>query len=80
MRAVQPAAAEWALRTQRPARIAHRPGWIEAELPTEPAPYAARQLLRLGTEVEVLAPASLRKAIAKEAAAVAHRHRSRNTG
>jgi predicted DNA-binding transcriptional regulator YafY len=31
-------------------------------------------LLRLGTEVEVLAPASLRAALAKEAAAVARRH------
>jgi len=75
LRAVQPAAAEWALRTQRPARGAGaRSGWIEAELPTEPDAYAARQLLRLGTEVEVLGPAGLRKAVAKEAAAVAKRH------
>lgn len=71
LRAVQPAAAEWALRTQRKTR---RAGWIEAELPTEPDAYAARQLLRLGTEVEVLAPASLRAAVAKEATAVARRH------
>lgn len=71
LRAVQPAAAEWALRTRKPAQ---RAGWIEAELPTEPEPYAARQLLRLGTEVEVLAPASLRAAVAREAAAVARRH------
>lgn len=74
LRAVQPAAAEWALRTQRPAHPA-RAGWIEAELPTEPEPTAARQLLRLGTEVEVLAPASLRAAVAAEAAAVARQHR-----
>lgn len=73
LRAVQPAAADWAQRTQRPAAV-RRPGWIEAELPTEPDAYAARQLLRLGTEVEVLAPASLRAAVAREAAAVARRH------
>jgi predicted DNA-binding transcriptional regulator YafY len=73
LRAVQPAAAELAERTQRPAADAP-PGWIEAELPTEPEPYAARQLLRLGTEVEVIAPASLRAALAQEAAEVARRH------
>jgi predicted DNA-binding transcriptional regulator YafY len=74
LRAVQPAAAQWAQATQRPAR---RRGWIEAELPTEPDAYAARQLLRLGTEVEVLAPAALRRAVAREAAAVARRHATR---
>jgi predicted DNA-binding transcriptional regulator YafY len=75
LRAAQPAAAEWALRTQRPLRGARHAGWIECELPTEPEPYAARQLLRLGTEVEVLAPASLRAAVAREAGRVAARHR-----
>jgi predicted DNA-binding transcriptional regulator YafY len=76
LRAVQPAAAEWALRTQRPLTGAGaRPGWILAELPTEADAYAARQLLRLGTEVEVLAPPALRAAVAREAAAVARRHR-----
>jgi predicted DNA-binding transcriptional regulator YafY len=33
-------------------------------------------LLRLGSEVEVLAPAALRAAVATKAAAVARRHRS----
>jgi predicted DNA-binding transcriptional regulator YafY len=51
-----------------------RAGWVEGELPTEAEPYAARQLLRLGTEVEVLAPASLRAAVAAEARRVAQRH------
>lgn len=75
LRAVQPAAAEWAERSGRPVADGRgRVGWVEAELPTEPDPYAARQLLRLGTEVEVLAPASLRAAVAREAAAVARRH------
>ena len=75
LRAEQPAAEAWAQRTRRPWPGRARPGWCEAELPTEGEPYAARQLLRLGTEVEVLAPASLRAAVAKEAAAVARRHR-----
>jgi predicted DNA-binding transcriptional regulator YafY len=73
LRAVMPAAAEGASRTQRP-DARGQPGWIETELPTEPETYAARQLLRLGTEVEVLAPASLRTALANEARAVARRH------
>jgi predicted DNA-binding transcriptional regulator YafY len=78
LRAVQPAAAEWAERTQRPVQgVRARPGWVEAELPTEPDAYAARQLLRLGTEVEVLAPTTLRAAVHKEAVAVAGRHRAR---
>ena len=78
LRAVQPAAAEWAQRTQRPALGARaRLGWVQAELPTEPDAYAARQLLRLGTEVEVLAPRELRDAVHREAMAVARRHRAR---
>jgi predicted DNA-binding transcriptional regulator YafY len=74
LRAERPAAAEWAVRTQRPVTLRGRAGWIEAELPTEPEAYAARQLLRLGTEVEVLAPAALRAAVAAEARAVARVH------
>lgn len=75
LQVVQPAAAAWAERTQRPARgPGGAEGWIEAELPTETDAYTARQLLRLGTEVEVLAPAALRVAIAREAAAVAGLH------
>lgn len=78
LRAVQSAAAEWALRTQRPSPGPRGgEGWIECELPTEAEPYAARQLLRLGTEVEVLEPASLRAAVAQEAAEVAALHRRR---
>ncbi|MFO1253298.1 MAG: YafY family protein [Inhella sp.] len=77
LRAVHPAAAEWALRTARPIRDGDaRPGWVEAELPTEDEAYAARQLLRLGTEVEVLAPLALREAVRQEATAVARRHRT----
>ena len=77
LRAVQPLAAAWVERTAQAIRGTRgRHGWVQAELPTEPDAYAARQLLRLGTEVEVLAPAALRAAVAKEAAAVAQRHRA----
>lgn len=76
LRATQPSAAAWALRTaMRTEGPESASGWITAELPTESEAYAARQLLRLGTEVEVLAPASLRAAVAQEAAAVARLHR-----
>jgi predicted DNA-binding transcriptional regulator YafY len=81
---VSPRRFRWRMR-QRPSRKPKSPGlpgmaapgcagWVQAELPTEPDDYAARQLLRLGTEVELLAPASLRSAFAREAAAVARRH------
>jgi predicted DNA-binding transcriptional regulator YafY len=76
LRSVQPAAADEALRTQRPVLPA---GWVQAEIPIEAPAYAARQLMRLGTEVEVLAPPALRAALAQEAAAVARRHRARGS-
>lgn len=46
-------------------------GWVKAEIPIEGDQQAARQLLRLGAEVEVLGPASFRKAVALEAKRVA---------
>ncbi|MES1201622.1 MAG: transcriptional regulator [Pseudomonadota bacterium] len=50
-------------------------GWITAEIPVEASAQAARQMLRLGAEVEVLAPASLRKAMGEQARAVAALYR-----
>lgn len=67
LRAVSPAAAERVAATQRPDR---RRGWVLAELPIESPEYSARQLLRLGAEVEVLAPAALRTALRREAGSV----------
>lgn len=64
LRATSPAVAERAEASQRPSMV---PGWIEAEIPIESTEYSARQLLRLGAEVEVLAPAELREAILREA-------------
>src|SRR5262249_9693579 len=46
-------------------------GWVKAEIPIESVKLAARQLLRLGAEMQVLEPAALRNAIAREAADVA---------
>jgi len=46
-------------------------GWVKAEIPVEDAGQSARQLLRLGAEVEVLSPPELRKAVAEEARKVA---------
>ncbi|WP_395685630.1 helix-turn-helix transcriptional regulator [Caenimonas koreensis] len=71
LRAVSPAAAE---RVQATQQATSRVGWMQAELPIESPAYSARQILRLGTEVEVLAPPEVRRAVAREAAAVARRH------
>ena len=54
-----------------------RPGWVRAQLPVESPDYSARQLLRLGTEVEVLEPPALREAVAREARQVARVHAAR---
>lgn len=71
LRAVSPAAAEFAAGTQRPCGD---DGWVECELPTEGSEYAARQLLRLGAEFEVRAPVELRAEVAREARRIAARH------
>lgn len=47
------------------------PGWVEAEIPVEAEDYTARLLLRLGRDVLVRSPQSLRMTIAQEAEAVA---------
>ncbi|MGW0331733.1 helix-turn-helix transcriptional regulator [Streptomyces sp. NPDC003011] len=39
-------------------------GWIEAVIPTESTDHACGELLRLGIDVEVVAPAELRRAMA----------------
>ena len=50
-------------------------GWVKAEIPVEDVSQSARQLLRLGAEVEVLGPPALRKAVADEARKVAAMYR-----
>ncbi|MFE0130940.1 helix-turn-helix transcriptional regulator [Streptomyces sp. NPDC059037] len=39
-------------------------GWVEAVIPTESTEHACGELLRLGVDVEVVAPAELRRAMA----------------
>ncbi|MEV4680476.1 helix-turn-helix transcriptional regulator [Streptomyces kurssanovii] len=46
-------------------------GWIEAVVPTESTEHACGELLRLGTDVEVVAPAGLREAMATTVGALA---------
>lgn len=67
------------LRDLQPAvasRIVPPPGasWFETTLPVEADAQAARALLRLGSEVEVLGPATLRRAIRTEARRVLARY------
>ena len=50
-------------------------GRVKAEIPVEDISQSARQLLRLGANVEVLGPPALRKAVADEARKVAALYR-----
>jgi predicted DNA-binding transcriptional regulator YafY len=74
LRDVMPAA--WEAASAKHKRL-RRAGWIEAEIPVEAPASAARQLLRLGADVEIVAPGVLREAIKSEAAAVAALYRRR---
>ncbi|GAB2928760.1 helix-turn-helix transcriptional regulator [Streptomyces mayteni] len=46
-------------------------GWVEAVIPTESTAHACGELLRLGVDVEVVAPAELRQAMAATVGALA---------
>ncbi|ARX81410.1 transcriptional regulator [Streptomyces alboflavus] len=46
-------------------------GWVEAAIPTESTGHACGELLRLGVDVEVVAPAGLRRAMAATVGALA---------
>lgn len=73
LRAVAPAAAAFVDAT---AHDRTPDGWALATLPYEEA-QAPRQVLRLGTEIEVLTPVALRDAVCREARAVARRNRTK---
>ncbi|WP_399189044.1 WYL domain-containing protein [Streptomyces sp. WAC 04229] len=49
-------------------------GWTEARVPIESIDHAHRDFLRLGADVEVLAPAELRNRIAETARTLAARY------
>ncbi|MFF9062369.1 helix-turn-helix transcriptional regulator [Streptomyces sp. NPDC014882] len=55
-------------------------GWTEARVPIESVDHAHREFLRLGTDVEVLAPAELRARIAETARALATRYEGQPPG
>jgi predicted DNA-binding transcriptional regulator YafY len=71
LREVSPAQAEQA---DASARAGRKPGWIVAEIPVEETPFAVRQFLHLGAELEVLKPAPLRAAMRIEARRIAALH------
>lgn len=71
LRDMNPAAAA---EVQMPA--GHR-GWLKTEIAIESTDLAVGQLLRLGAELEVLEPLSLRTAVASEAARVARLYADR---
>jgi predicted DNA-binding transcriptional regulator YafY len=58
-----------ALQRQRPK--ADRSGWVVGTIPFEQGSQGVREALRMGTEMEVLAPDGLRRAIAAEAERIA---------
>ncbi|MFC5636226.1 helix-turn-helix transcriptional regulator [Streptomyces bullii] len=49
-------------------------GWVEVEMPVEAEAVAVSDLLRLGTEAEVLGPPALRRAVARAVAVLADRY------
>jgi predicted DNA-binding transcriptional regulator YafY len=60
---------------ERTAARTRKRDWVRAQIPVESPAYAARQLLRLGAELVVIAPAALSAAVAEEAARVAALYR-----
>jgi predicted DNA-binding transcriptional regulator YafY len=67
LRALNPAVAAAADRTA----AAAEDGWIEATIPIESIDHTARELLRLGAELEVLTPAALRDEMRRTARGLA---------
>jgi predicted DNA-binding transcriptional regulator YafY len=72
LRAVMPVGAEKVAQTRTPDPV---PGWSRAHLPFESEAYSARQILRLGAEIEVLSPQTLRRAVQAEIDAVRRLYR-----
>jgi predicted DNA-binding transcriptional regulator YafY len=68
LRDVSEVAAEAAESSKRPCRP---DGWIRAEIPIEGVEHAARQLLRLGADAQVLEPEALRERVAAHVRALA---------
>ncbi|MEW9553006.1 helix-turn-helix transcriptional regulator [Nonomuraea sp. NPDC050783] len=71
-----PGMAEAARRTAGPPDAA---GWTRVTVPIESVEHALGEFLRLGVDVEVLAPAELRERLAATAAVLAERYRAPET-
>ena len=50
------------------------PGWVRTVVPIESLAHASHEMLRLGDQAEILAPAALRQALHSTAAAMLQRH------
>lgn len=74
LREVSPVAAEAVDMAHRRCKPA---GWVKAEIPIENVEHATRQLLRLGADIEVVSPATLRATLAREASRVADMYASK---
>jgi predicted DNA-binding transcriptional regulator YafY len=55
-------------------------GWARTTVPIESVPHAQHALLQLGPDVEVLAPADLRVAMARAARATVRRYEESGEG
>jgi predicted DNA-binding transcriptional regulator YafY len=51
-------------------------GWIHARVPIESISHAHEELLRVGAEIEVLAPHALRDRLTRTAVELARRYRN----
>lgn len=67
-------AAAASARARHTASPAGTDGWVQAEIPIETVDHAVRELLKLGVEVEVLAPPQLREAMRTAVATLALRY------
>ena len=56
---------------------ADRDGWVRCTIPIESVEYGVRELMRLGADVEVVAPAALRARMAQIARDMTDRHAQR---
>jgi predicted DNA-binding transcriptional regulator YafY len=55
-----------------------RDGWVRCTIPIESLEYGVRELMRLGADVEVLAPSALRTRMAQVAREITERHAARS--
>jgi predicted DNA-binding transcriptional regulator YafY len=62
---------------RRTASKPDRDGWVRCTVPIESLDFGVREMMRLGEEVEVVAPAALRERLKATLTAMLSRHKSR---